>query len=197
VPKYIKFEDVRQRVIGKVKFQDPAALADENKMSIALATRLIDEAEAQVEMDLSPRYASPFSSKSKPTMGFLGLDPKGVTRNVIRTLCEIQAVMRILETDFGSGSAVDASKYIATIEKRYTKMLETNVLGRFDDKYKDSRQWKQPPLPDLQLAQHNTEADDGFAGMVTVTDRGEGLYPVEQIDDPSQTWFNATFDEDH
>lgn len=194
MPKYIKFEDVRLRLAGKVRFQDASGADQDNRMPITLANRLIDEAEGQVEMDLSPRYAAPFLSMSKGTFELL---PDRPTKNVIRTLCELQAVIRILETDFGSGSAIDAMKYIATIEKRYKAMINDNVLAKFSDDYKDSRQWKFPPLADLKKAQHNTEADDGFAGMVTITDRGEGLYPVEQIDDPSENWFNATFDEDH
>lgn len=194
MPKYIKFQDVQLRLSGKVRFQDASQTDQDNRMPVALANRLIDEAEGQVEVDLSPRFAVPFVSASKGT--YLAL-PDAPTKNFIRTLCELQSVIRILETDFGSGSAVDAQKYIANIEKRYRKMIDENILAKFEASYASSRQWKFPPLLDLKKAQHNSEADDGFAGMVTVTDRGEGLYPVEQIDDPSQSWFNATFDEDH
>lgn len=194
MPKYIKFQDVQARLAGKVRFQDAARTDNDNRMAISLANRLIDEAEGQVEMDLSPRYAAPFMSQ---TLGTYLSVPDSPTKNVIRTLCELQAVIRILETDFGSGSAIDGDKYISKIEKRYRKMIDDNILAKFDATYASSRQWKFPPLPNLKKAQHNSEADDGFAGMVTVTDRGEGAYPVEQMDDASQTWFNAQFDEDH
>lgn len=194
MPKYIKFEDVRVRLAGKVRFQDDSQTDQANRMPVNLANRLIDEAEGQVEVDLSPRFAAPFVSILKGN--YAGL-PDAPTKNFIRTLCELQSVIRILETDFGSGSAVDASKYIATVEKRYKKMIDENILAKFEASFASSRQWKFPPLPDLKKAQHNSEADDGFAGMVTITDRGEGAYPVLQMDDAAQNWFNATIDEDH
>lgn len=189
MPKYIKFDDVRVRVVGKVRFQDPNAPLDENRMSVTLANRLIDEAEGQVEMDLSPRYFAPFQASD----GKYASLPDAPTKNVIRTLCELQAVMRILETDFGSGTAIDAQKYIGQIEKRYKKMIDENILAKFSDDYKDSKQWKFPPLPGLKKPNHNSEADDGFAGMVTVTSNGQGAYASEQIDDPSESFFNADF----
>lgn len=195
MPKYIKFADVKARLAGKVRFQDESGNDQDNRMSIALANRLIDEAEGQVEMDLSPRYAAPFVSATASPQTYEAL-PDRPTKNVLRTLCELQAVIRILETDFGSGSAIDASKYIATLEKRYGKMIENNVLAKFSDDYAATRQWKFPPLIDLAKAQHNMEADDGFAGMVTVTSRGEGAYPAQQINDPSENYFNADFSED-
>jgi len=62
MPLYITLEDVRLRLIGKVRFTTNPL--DENKMSETLANRLIDEAEGQVELDLSPRYAAPFQTVS-------------------------------------------------------------------------------------------------------------------------------------
>lgn len=189
---YINFKDVQARLVGKVRFQDPTQPLDENRMQLALANRLIEEAEGQVEQDLSPRYQAPFVSESKNT--YLGL-PDRPTKNIIRTLCELQACIRILETDFGAGTAVDAKKYIDNLEKRYRKIIDDNILAKFSPEYAATRQWKFPPLPDLQRQPFNSQADDGYAGMVTVTDRGEGAYPVQQMDDPSENWFNATFDE--
>lgn len=194
MPKYVKFEDVRLRLSGKVRFQDSSGADQDNRMPVALAIRLIEEGEAQVEMDLSPRYAAPFVSKSKGT--YDGLDSKGYTKNFLRTLCEIQSVIRILETDFGSGTAIDAAKYIVNIEKRYKKMLDENILAKPSDDTKSSKQWKFPPLLDLKLNYFNREADDGFVGMIDHTTRGEGLYPVQQMDDASESWFNATFNDD-
>lgn len=186
--KYIKFEDVRIRLVGKVRFEGKTP--DENKMSVVLATRLIEEAEGQVEQDLSPRYAAPFVSSQTGT--FLGL-PDRPTKNIIRTLCEIQACVRILENDFGAGSAIDATKYTSTLEKRYKKILDDTVLAKFNPEYADSKQWKFPPLPYLLKSNHNSEADDGYAGMVLHHTCGEGSYPSGQIDDPSENWMNATF----
>ena len=188
MPIYIKFEDVRLRLVGKVKFSD----TDENRMSSALAGRLIDEAEGQVEQDLSPRYAAPFVHTETGKYANL---PDRPTRNIIRTLCELQACIRILETDFGSGSAIDAQKYIGQLEKRYRKIIDDNILAKFSSEYESSRQWKFPPLPYLKLNYFNTQADDGYAGMVTVTSSGDGDYPETQINDPGENWFNATVDD--
>lgn len=193
MPLYIKFEDVRLRLVGKVRFQDPNSPTDENRMSVALATRLIDEAEGQVEQDLSPRFAAPFVSET--TKDFKGL-PDRPTKNIIRTLAELQAVIRILETDFGAGTAVDAGKYIEKLDKRYKAIINENILAKFTDDYKATRQWKFPPLPDLMKAAHNLHGDDGFAGMVLVTSRGDGAYPAGQIDDPSESFFFANLDDE-
>lgn len=192
MPKYIKFTDVQVRLAGKVRFQDDSGTDNPNRMSVALATRLIDEAEGQVEYDLSPRYASPFVHSTLCTYKDL---PDSPTKNFIRTLCELQAVIRILETDFGSGTAVDAVKYIANIEKRYKSMVNDNILAKFSDEYKSSRQWKFPPLPFLKLNYFNREADDGFPGIVIHETRGDGAYAAGQIDDPSESFFN--FDEEN
>ena len=189
MPAYIRFEDVRLRLVGKVRFQD-GGVDQDNRMPQALANRLIDEAEGQVEQDLSPRYQAPFIDATRGT--YLGL-PDRPTRNIIRTLCELQAVIRILETDFGSGSAVDAQKYTSQLEKRYKSIINDNILAKFGDDYASSRQWKFPPLPGLKLAYHNDQADEGYAGMVIVSSRGDGDFPAERINDPSESFFNADF----
>ncbi len=194
MPAYIKFEDVRLRLIGKVRFDDDTEAAEASgRMPKALANRLIDEAEGQVEQDLSPRYAAPFAHK---TTGLFKDLPDRPTKNIIRTLCELKACIRILETDFGEGTSVDGEKYIKRIEARYTKIIKENVLAKPDDDYKASRQWSFPPLPDLKLNWFNTKADDGYAGMIHVVSSGDGDYPSKQIDDPSESWNNADFSDE-
>lgn len=194
MPAYIRFEDVRLRLIGKVQFNDDTAKAEAaGTMPRALANRLIDEAEGQVEQDLSPRYAAPFVHCETGNYADL---PDRPTRNIIRTLCELKACIRILETDFGEGTSVDAEKYIKRIEGRYTKIIKENILAKFGDDYKATRQWAFPPLPFLKLNWFNRSADDGYAGMIEVTSSGDGGYPAQQIDDPSESWTNANFDED-
>jgi hypothetical protein len=194
MPQYIKFEDVRLRLIGKVRFADTIEEAEESgKMFRGLAMRLIDEAEGQVETDLSPRYAVPFVHKD--TGKFQDI-PDRPTKNLLRTLCELKACVRILETDFGSGTAIDGEKYIKKIQDRYKDIISNNVLAKLKDK-EDTRQWAFPPLPDLKKNYMNTEADDGYPGMVMVTSSGDGDYPSKQVNDPSESWFNANFsDED-
>lgn len=192
MPQYIKYEDVKIRLQGKVRFDDAPGHPDENKMPKALALRLIDEAEGQVEQDLSPRYLAPFVDTAAGT--YLAL-PDRPTKNIIRNLCELQSVIRLLETDFGSGSAVDGQKYQDKLEKRYRKIIDDTILAKFGAEYESSRQWKYPPMPGLKLNYFNTESDDGYAGYVSVTNSDEGNYAAQQIDDPSETFFNAQFDD--
>lgn len=186
--RYIKFEAVRLRLVGKVRFTDNPN--EENKMSRSLADRLINEAESQVEQDLSPRYSSPFQTQEDQDFNKL---PERPTREILTTLCELKSVIRVLETDFGAGTAVDADKYIGRLEARYKKIVEEKVLAKVENAG-DSRQWAFPPLPGLKLNWFNTQADDGYAGMVYVTSQGDGDYPSKQINDPSETFWNSELD---
>jgi hypothetical protein len=192
MPLYIKFEDVRTRLIGKVRFSDD--IDEENKMPKVLAIRLIDEAEGQVELDLSPRYLAPFQNSSGGDYSTL---PDRPTRNILRLLCELQSCIRILETDFGSGTAVDASKYIKGLAARYKDIIENNVLARKDAKYKETMSWAFPPLPGLKKNYFNTEADDGYAGIgPLVTSDSTATHTEGQLSDPTQDFFDARFGHD-
>lgn len=185
---YINREDVRVRLVGKVRFTEDED--EENKMSFRLLDRLINEAEADVELDLSTRYAAPFQTVDGQP--FLKL-PTRPTREILRTLCELKAVIRVLETDFGAGTVVDAAKYAESISSRYQKMLDKHMA-----KKKEGLGWLYPPLPGLAFNYMNTEADDGYAGMVLSTSSGRGDFASERMNDPSQSWWNADFrDEDN
>lgn len=186
--RYISLEDVRVRLIGKVKFTEDEQ--DENRMHVSLANRLILEAEAQVEMDLSPRYASPFQGINGEA--FLKLPTN--TREIIRTLCELKAVIRVLETDFGTGTAVDGDKYIRRIEDRYNKIINERVLAKVPG-MEDQKQWAIPPLQGLKLNWFNTQADDGYAGMVLVSGNAFGEGAARQINDPSETFWSGVLDD--
>lgn len=187
---YIKFEDVRVRLLGKVRFTYDEN--EENMMSIALAKRLINEAEGDVEQDLSRRYAAPFQTiDGKPFQDL----PARPTSEILRTLCELKAVVRILETDFGMGSAVDASKYSESIEKRYKAIIDKQLAERKFNGEERPGQWLYPPLPGVMLAPHNMEADDGFAGQILTTGDHYGDYPAAQINNPSQSFTNGTIDD--
>jgi hypothetical protein len=192
MPAYVTFEDVRLRLVGKVRFQDGTD-DDDNRMPRALAIRLIDEAEGQVEQDLSPRYATPFVHESANTFKAL---PDRPTKNIIRTLCELKSVIRILETDFGAGSAVDGEKYLRILEKRYRAIIGDNILAKFSDEYQSSRQWKFPPLPGLALNWFNKHADDGYVGGVYVSSSSDGDYPERRINDPAESFFNFNWDDE-
>lgn len=187
--KYIKFEDVRVRLVGKVRFTtDPE---NEDRMSETLANRLIAEAESHVELDLSPRYSAPFQTKDGSAFANL---PENPTRNYIRTLCELMACVRILEEDFGSGTAVDGEKYAEKLRKRYGIMME-KLIERKKDGGVEALGYKYPPLPELRLNYMNEVADDGFMGSVLVTSQGDGDYPRAQINDPSENFWNGIPDE--
>ncbi len=186
---YVGFEDVRLRLIGKVRFTEDET--DENKMPVALANKLIAEAEGQVEQDLSPRYAAPFQTEEGTAFKNL---PERPTKLILKTLCELKAVIRILETDFGMGTAIDGEKYIKKVADRYKAIIQDNILAKVKNS-EDQKQWAFPPLPGLKKNWFNTEADDGYAGMVLVTSRGDGAYPQTQINDPSETFWSGVLDE--
>ena len=194
MPRYVKFEDIRLRVIGKVRFTENAA--EENIMQVTLANNLIDEAESQVELDLSVRYRVPFQGVNgekfidlKKAPNYLG------TFHVVKTLCELQSVIRILETDFGSGTAINATKYITKLQARYEDILNNRVLKKVQGA-EDQNQWFHPPLKGLALAESNSQADDGFRGMVLVASgsRDQG-YPAIQINDPAENWWSGVLDD--
>lgn len=192
--KYITTDGVKQRLGQKVRFTtDPTADGEDNKMPVALLNRLISEAESQVELDLSERYWVPFQGVSGQPFASLAQN----TVLVLTTLCYIQAVAKVLETDFGSGTVTDASKYVERMEKRYAKILE-QLLGRRKKGGEETGRWKYPPLQDLRLAYMNEEADTGFAGMVlnttTQTVDGGG-FPLLQINDPNQNFINNIIDD--
>lgn len=186
---YVSFEDVRIRLIGKVRFTESES--DENKMQVTLANRLIAEAEGQVELDLSPRYAAPFQTDQG--LAFANL-PERPTRNILRTLCELMSCIRIMETDFGSGTIVEAEKYISKLRDRYTSIVK-DLLIRKTDGGTEAQGFAKPPLTGLKLNYMNELADDGFMGSVLSTSQGDGNFPRAQINDPSENFWNGTLDE--
>lgn len=207
---YITTADVQVRLQGKVRFtEDPD---DVNKMQLTLLDRLIAEAEGEVERDLSPRYFAPFShmhheqcdennepheSRHRERANSFKKIPERPTRNLLRTLCEIQAVIRVLETDFGSGSAMNGEAYATRLRERYNKIIDKE-LERKSGKQDDASGWRYPPLPGLKLNYFNRKADDGYAGMVLNTTQGIGGFPATQINDPSENFTNGVWDElDH
>lgn len=189
MPLYITLDDVKLRLIGKVRFT--TSLTDENRMPESLALRLIDEAEGQVELDLSPRYAAPFQTPEGTAFSNL---PDRPTKNYLRTLCELMSVVRILETDFGSGTVIDAQKYAEQTAKRYSEMVKY-LLERKTHEGQEALGFAKPPLPGLRLNYMNELADDGFMGQVLVTSSGDGDYPHKQINDPSENFWNGQLDD--
>jgi hypothetical protein len=102
----------------------------------------------------------------------------------------LKGVIRVLETDFGTGTVVDAEKYSGQIKKRYedvvSKLMKVRQEGTF--------QWVYPPLPSLTLNYMNEVQDDGFFGRVLTTTEGDGGFPATRINDPSESYFNYVKD---
>lgn len=193
---YTDPEQVKIRLRGKVRFSDDAT--DVNKMDSQLLNRLINEAEGQVEFDLSPRYANPFrSDDGSDAGGPFRLLPARPTQEIIKTLCEIQSVLMVLNTDFGRSGSNDGTKYAEALEKRYEKILKQQ-LERRTYGGKESGQWKYPPLPGLQLSYFNQDGDTGYTGQVltTTTTQNHGNFPQSQINSPGESFFNGVIDED-
>lgn len=182
---YIKDDDVKIRLLGKVRFTDDEN--EENKFQNRLLKRLISEAEADVEHDMSPRYMAPFQTDD--ALAFAKL-PARPTQEIIRTLCELKSVIRVLETDFGRGSVVNGEEYAGKQRERYKEML-AKQLQRREDSY---NQWFYPPLPGLKLNYMNNKGDDGFSGQILVTSDGLGDFPSKQINSPGENYWNGKID---
>jgi hypothetical protein len=193
--RYINQEAVIIRLRNKVKFTDQPE-AEPDRMPLLLLNRLISEAEGQVEMDLSPRYQAPFETTASGPFSQL---PERPTREVLRTLCELMAVMRVLDTDFGRGSAVDSSKYGDSCNKRYNMMVygdkEKGVPGLLTVRENTFNIFVLPPLIGLKSNYHMAAVDTGFAGFVDRTDdTGHGGYAEHQINSPGENFWNGFID---
>lgn len=183
---YIRNDDVILRLIGKVRFTRD--ITDENKMPIPLLERLVNEAEGQVEQDLSPRYATPFVTDAGAPFAALPARP---TREILRTLCELQGVIRVLETDFGRGTAMDGDNYKKGLQVRYDAIVKQQ-LDKKMDRGIPAAGWMYPPLLGLKLNYFNTTADDGFAGSVIVSSGSASMgYPKGQINSPGENFWNG------
>lgn len=195
--RYIADSDVRTRLLGKVRFTDDPT--QENLFQNTLLRDLIAQAEAQVEYDMSPRYAAPFVTDSGiPFSKFLQLsqtDPRiFVAYNAIRQLCQQQSVIMVLSTDFGRGTVVDADKYITGLEKKYQNSLNARILAKKKIDGSETNQWSYPPMPLLALNYMNTEADDGYMGQVLSTTIVHSQHPWTQTNDPSENFWNGVLD---
>lgn len=186
--RYVKDADIEVRLAGKVRVTDDPE-NEPDKMPRALLEQIIEEAESLVEVDLSERYKAPFQTIAGAAFSTLPT----VTRQILVQLVRLQCVVRVLETDFGSGSATDGDKYKASVEKRYKAGVESLVEKR-NDISGGTFQWRRPPLPSLALAPHNAKGDTGFAGAILVTSSGDGDYPGKQINDPSEQFWGGSLD---
>lgn len=190
--RYINSEAVIVRLRGKVK-TTLTPETEPDRMPMLLLNRLINEAEGQVEQDLCTRYEAPFTSICGG--GFAAL-PKHPTQEIIRTLCELLAVIRVLETDFGRGSGLDGMKYADSSQKRYDVIIwgDEKKPGLCTIRENTFNTFRSPPLPGLKSNYHVSQADNGFAGYVGRTDDPRHVsagFASEQINDPSQDYWNG------
>jgi hypothetical protein len=178
---YITAAEVRERLLGKVRFTDD--IGDENAVSSGFLEQIIEESEAEVEMRLSIRYEAPFQGDNGEAFSTLPM----TTQVQIKTLCRLDAVRRVLAYDFGRGSAADGDKYAQAVEKDFESRL-----GRVIE-YREGQfgQFRYPPLPNLRLAAHNSEGDDGYAGRILVTSDGLGGGAPGQMPSPGETFWNG------
>lgn len=189
--RYINQEQVIVRLRGKVKTTDNPD-QEPDRMPLLLLNRLINEAEGQVEYDLSTRYFAPFVTIDGAQFGAL---PERPTKELLRTMCELLSVVRVLETDFGRGSSSDAGKYSDSCQKRYDKMVD-DLTGIRANSFNI---FKRPPLPGLKSNYQVSAADNGFAGSVIRTDdrSSNAGFAADQINDPSQDFWNGSLGHPH
>jgi hypothetical protein len=181
--RYTKTERIKQKLQGKVKFGGPGD-TDPNKMSADLLTELIVEAETQLQLDLMRRYNIPL----QPINGGSFSNLVDNTRVIITMMAELLSVIRVLETDFGRGTAANGDKYMSGLQKRYDAILKPLMEYR-----KDSQNaWLNPPLEGLQLSYQN-QGDTGFRGRVmnTTTIPLEADWAVQQINSPGETLWDG------
>ena len=121
---YTTAAEVKERVLGKVKFTDNSE--DENAVSSGFLIQIIDEAESEVELRLSVRYDVPFQGDNEEAFTTLPT----TTQVQIKTLCRMEAVRRILNYDFGRGSAIESDGYYKGIHQDYETRLERLISLR-------------------------------------------------------------------
>ncbi len=175
--KYCDSDMVLRKLLNKVRItEDPDSNPD--LMSEELFQQLIEEAEALVELDLSPRYTSPFQTVDETPFAEL---PE-TTKMYLKSLCEMKAALHVMSFDFGAASSDD--KYSQKLEKMYDKFKDRAMELRSGT----YNTYKFPPLPGLMLNYHNHAADDGYNGEVLSTTRHDGAYAAAQINNPAHTF---------
>lgn len=187
-PMYTKIESVKVRLANKIQFQSTPECALDGELPDALLIQIIVDSETEVEQDLRGRYAIPFRSASKNS--FIALPDH--SQRAIRWAVDMKAVCNVLDTDFGRGTHVNAEGYKKNLEDHYVKYIKKLLGQDAEGEGEGHKRFRfAPPLDDLLLAPNNTEADDGYKGMIINTDgsrRDSVTYAEDQVNDPSQTY---------
>jgi hypothetical protein len=167
-PLYTTIESVKVRLAGKVQFQQSDVLA-QGELPDALLAQLISDAETRVEQELRGRYAIPFRPIN--TQNFKDLPDH--TKRAIRRVVDMASVMEVLRTDFGRSGKLDSDAYAKNTSTAYDEAIILLMGQDVEAKARGDRHRFTPPLEGLKLAANNTEADDGFRGMlINTSDRG-------------------------
>lgn len=186
-PTYTTVDSVKVRLANKVQFQSGSSPV-EGEIPNDFLLQLILDAEVDVEMDLRARYKTPFQSI---TNGHFDKLPEH-TKRAIRKVVDHKAVMNVMQSDFGRGTAISGEglddKMSEKYEEEIMRLLGKEKIGEGQEHYRFKNS---PPLDDLQLAKSNAEADDGYRGMIINTDgscNSTSDYAREQINDPSRSY---------
>jgi hypothetical protein len=190
-PIYTTVQSVKVRLLNKVQFQQSPEVLLDGELADDLLLQLIIDAETDVEKALRGRYAVPFRSIARGTFANL----PNHTQRAIRQAVDMKAVIKVLGTDFGSGTAVNGDNYRKTMVEDYEETIR-ELLGMpakdaSDAQIAAMRTFTRPPLEDLMLAASNSKADDGYKGMIQVSnphgDRREGAeqFAADHINNPA------------
>lgn len=187
---YTTLDSVKVRLSGKVQFEASDGLID-GQLPNALLIQLISDAETEVEQDLRTRYSIPFRSQRTNEWA----DLPDHSKRAIRIVVDFKAVQKVLETDFGRGSHINAEGYYEEMKDRYEEQV-MKLLGRdqVGDKSDVKRFKVSPPLDDMMLARSNSAADDGFRGMIINTDSSKhdaGSYAADSVNNPSKSYIRT------
>lgn len=187
---YTTLDSVKVRLTGKVQFESASGLLD-GELPNALLVQLIVDAETEVEQDLRSRYAIPFRSQRTNQWA----DLPDHSKRAIRIVVDFKAVLKILETDFGRGTHINAEGYEKDMKDRYEEQV-MKLLGRdlIGDKSEVKRFKVSPPLDDMLLAKNNRAADDGYRGMIINTDASThdaASYASDSVNNPSKSYIRS------
>jgi len=190
-PIYTTVQSVKVRLLNKVQFQQSSEVLLDGELADDLLLQLIIDAETDVEKALRGRYAIPFRSITHNTFANL----PNHTQRAIRQAVDMKAVCKVLGTDFGSGTAVNGDNYRKTTMEDYEETIR-ELLGMppkdaSDEQIRAMRTFTRPPLEDLLLAASNSKADDGYKGMIQVSNphgdprHGPERFAADHINNPA------------
>jgi hypothetical protein len=102
---------------------------------------------------------------------------------------EIRLIGKVRFTD----DLEDENRFPRKLLQRLIKEAEGAVERDLSPRY--AAPWKYPPMDYLLTSAQNSQ-DDGFHGVIVVSDNGDdAAFPGKQITDPAETFWNGKIDE--